>query len=257
MNFTKYYEEICRYPFLSKEEERDLFLELSDEALPESHKEKLRERILSSNLRFVFKKAKIYSDGDLGMFEELISAGNEGLLVGLQKFDPTNGVRFLSYAGWWVHQRMMDHMSNVRLVKLPVWKQQVIARIQKHMVANPESKLEDICRAFPDVKARDIEDLIENRYLTFYIEDIGDDPAFEINPIETEVHERLDAERISKNIEALPEPHRTYIKLSFGMNAAEEEMSHHQISEEMGLSKTQLKTLRKEALAMLKESMGG
>jgi DNA-directed RNA polymerase sigma subunit (sigma70/sigma32) len=119
MDLSKYYAEICKTPLLTKEEEFDLFMELGDPALSEKDKNKIKDRIVKANLRFVFKTAKKYSKNDPDVFEELICAGNDGLLVGLEKFKPAMNVRFLSYGGWWIQQRILKEMSKMRIVSLP------------------------------------------------------------------------------------------------------------------------------------------
>jgi RNA polymerase primary sigma factor len=99
MDLATYYDNICEEPILTKEEEFELFLLLDDPGLPRKERDKIREQIIKANLRFVFKQAKKYSKNDPEQFSELISAGNEGLLVGLNKFDYKKGYRFLTYAG--------------------------------------------------------------------------------------------------------------------------------------------------------------
>jgi DNA-directed RNA polymerase sigma subunit (sigma70/sigma32) len=119
MDLSRYYSDICKHPLLSREEEFDLFMDLNDPALSEKERQKIKDKILKANLRFVFKTAKKYSRNDPDIFEELICAGNEGLLVGMEKFKPSKNVRFLSYSGWWVLQRILKEMSKMRIVSLP------------------------------------------------------------------------------------------------------------------------------------------
>jgi RNA polymerase primary sigma factor len=55
------------------------------------------EKLINSNLRFVFQVAHIYKNRGLD-FEDLVSEGNLGLLKAFEKFDPTRDIRFISYA---------------------------------------------------------------------------------------------------------------------------------------------------------------
>lgn len=256
MDLSKYYEQICKEPILTREEEGDLFLELNDPGLSLKDKAKIREKILKSHLRFVFKQAKYYSKNDPDLFEELISAGNEGLLVGIDKFKPSAGVRFLSYAGFWVNQRILKQMSSLRIVSLPIWRQQLAARIQKVIDTRGNVTLEDLKKEFPDVPEKDLADLFKTRYLTYYIEDIGEDPAFEIRPIDSEVEQSLDKERIRGMLNRLPSPHKEVIYLSFGIGE-DEGKSYAEISAKLGIPKETLRTIKKEALKKLREEMGG
>lgn len=255
MDLSYYYDVIMKEPLLEKEEEQDLFLELADEGLPESRKKEIKDRIIRANLRFVFKEAKRYSKSDPSMFGELISAGNEGLLVGLEKYKPDSGYRFLTYAGWWVKQRILNQMSSQRLVALPIWRQQLSSRIQKVIESNEEITFDELKKEFPEVPEKDLKELFQTRFLTFYIEDIGDDPAFEINPIETQVNTKLDQEKIHEAVSKLPPIQREIIELSFGIIDGDE-LKPSEIIKKLGISRDMFKNLRKEALTSLKTTFG-
>jgi RNA polymerase primary sigma factor len=203
----------------------------------------------------VFKRAKAHSKKDPSMFEVLISAGNEGLLAGLQKYKPDMGYRFLTYAGWWVDQRILMEMASQRLVKLPIWRQQLSARIDKVVEANEGITFDELKEHFSEVSDKDLRELYETKFLTFYIEDLGDDPGFEINPIETTINTKLDQEKIHEIIESLSSPHREIIQMSFGIVDGEE-VKPHDICKQLKLTKAQFKVFKKEALEMLKEIFG-
>jgi RNA polymerase sigma factor (sigma-70 family) len=254
MDISKYYESISKYKDISREDEEDMFLLLDDKGLPESEKQKIREALINSNLRFVFRQAKAYSKGDIHLFEELIAAGNEGLIVGLKKYKPSAGTRLLSYAGFWISQRILKTMGNQRIVSLPIYKQQIGSRIQKYLQANENCTFEDLKKAFPEISDKDLKDLSENRYLTYYLEDIGDDPALEIDPIGTDVEVRMDRERIHSAISALPYPHSEIIFRLFGIKDGIER-TRADLAKELGLTKDSLREYRREALDMLKDKL--
>lgn len=255
MDLSYYYDSIMKEPLLDKDEEKDLFLELQDEGISQSRKDAIKDRIIRANLRFVFKEAKKYSKNDPAIFSELISAGNEGLLVGLEKYDPDSGYRFLTYAGWWVKQRILNQMSSQRLVSLPIWRQQLSSRIQRAIESNEDITFEELKSLFPEVQEKDLKELFQTRFLTFYIEDIGDDPAFEINPIENQVNTRLDQEKILTAVESLNPLEKQVIEMSFGLVDGEE-MKPSEIFKELGISREKFKEVKKEALAKLKEIFG-
>lgn len=254
-NLSKYYESICKTPLLTKEEEHDLFLELHDDGISESRKQLIRDKIIKANLRFVFKQAKYRSKNDPDIFEELIAAGNEGLLVGLSKYTLSRNVRFLSYAGWWIDQRMWSQMSKMRIVALPMWKQQLAARIQKFIdKLERDPTLAELKKEFPDVPEKDLLELSKTKYLTFYLEDMNsDDQSFRIDPIGTEVEVRLDREKLYKTLLSLPSPHKEIIDLCYGLSLnVDGELSNADIAKKLGLSKDQVRQYRKEAIALLK-----
>ena len=65
------------------------------------------EKLSHSKLRLVTAVAKIFKGCNLSM-EELISAGNEGLVLAAEKYDMSSGFKFMSYAVWWIKQSIMQ-----------------------------------------------------------------------------------------------------------------------------------------------------
>jgi len=257
LDLSKYYTEICKYPMMNREEELDAFKEYYDLGLSQKERDKIKDKIVRSSMRFVFKEAKKYSKNDPTVFEELIAAGNEGLLVAFEKFKPESGNRFLSYAGWWCLQRILKEMSKMRIVSLPIWKQQLAAKIQR-ITENRETELtfEELKKELPDISEKDLRELHQTRYLTYYLDDMTDDSSFEIDPIGSEVEVRMDRERIQEMIKQLPSPHQEIIELSFGISDGEE-ITHTNIAKQLGISKDQLREYKKEGLEMLKLKLQG
>ena len=78
----------------------------------------LAERLIIANMRMVVALAHHYcrTDADLSDF---VQEGNRGLLQALDKYDPTRGIKFCTYAVWWIRAYMLKFtMSNWRLVKV-------------------------------------------------------------------------------------------------------------------------------------------
>src|SRR5918998_729290 len=77
-----------------------------------------RRRLIESNLRLVISVAKKYRGRGVA-FEDLIQEGNAGLIKAVERFDPTLGNRFSTYATWWIRQSVTraiaDHARTVRL----------------------------------------------------------------------------------------------------------------------------------------------
>lgn len=255
MGITKYFETISeRYPLLSKEEEKDL-LDIYYNSTSEAARSKARDRIIGSNLRYVFKRAKKYAKRNAEQFEDLIAAGNEGLLVGLEKFDPTSGNRFLTYAGWWVMQRMLREMARWRLVALPAQKQQLAARIKRFLDGQETTPtLIELQEAFPNVPARDLQELSQTQYLTFYLDSVTDRETPIVNPIDELIDEWED-QSLGGVINRLPEPKRTVVTMSFGLDDGHEKRPG-EIGKHLDLSINAVKQVLQEALEELKEHLG-
>ncbi|MBR5323294.1 MAG: hypothetical protein IKV14_00560 [Muribaculaceae bacterium] len=68
------------------------------------------EKLSHSNLRLVTAVAKTFKGCNLSM-EELISIGNEGLVLAAEKHDESSGFKFMSYAAWWIRQSIMQKIQ--------------------------------------------------------------------------------------------------------------------------------------------------
>ncbi len=108
-----YLVEVRRYPFLTKEEELQLFREY--------HEHNSREaavKLILANLRVAVSIASEYLHTGADHMD-LIQEGNVGLMQAIKKFDPTKNVRFYAYAAWWVRAYILRYLLNTyRLVKV-------------------------------------------------------------------------------------------------------------------------------------------
>ena len=78
--------------------------------LAQEGSEEAAERLVTANLRFVISYVKKYQGHGLDL-SELVALGNEGLLRAVKKFDPDQGVKFISYAVWWVRQAVLKALA--------------------------------------------------------------------------------------------------------------------------------------------------
>lgn len=253
MDLSKYYELICREPMIDRHTEYDLFMTYYDDGVSDEEKRLIKEQIIKANLRFCFKQAKYFSKNDPNIFEELILAANEGLVVGFEKYKPSTEVRFLSYAGHWVKQRILKTMSQMRIVSLPIWKQQLSSRIVQYMEKNEGFTFDDLKKDFPEVSEKDLRELSETKFLTFYIEDMTHtSPEFEIDPIGSDVEAKIDNERLNSIVGNLPPLQKNVLSMLFGLGG-ETENSHAEICKRLQISKEQLREQRRLAFETLKD----
>jgi len=90
-----------------------------------------REKMIQSNLRLVVKIAQDYSNYGLPLVD-LISEGNIGLMKGVERFDPERGVKFSTYAAWWIKQGIKRALANQsKTIRLPVHLVDKLSRIRR------------------------------------------------------------------------------------------------------------------------------
>ena len=104
LSLDKYLQEISREPLLSPEEEIELSKKIhaGDRAA--------LEKLVRANARFVVSVAKQYKDQGLSL-PDLINVGNVGLIKAAEKFDETRGIKFISYAVWWIRERILQALA--------------------------------------------------------------------------------------------------------------------------------------------------
>lgn len=107
-----------------------------------------REKLVRANLRFVVSVAKQYQHRSLPL-TDLIGEGNIGLLKAAERFDPTRGFKFISYASWWVRQRILQALSEQGdTVRLP--KKQWQLRHQLRQLENSAAMQDDRAMSVAD-----------------------------------------------------------------------------------------------------------
>ena len=108
-----YLAEVRRYPLLEPEEETELAIRYQENGDPEA-----AQRLVTANLRLVVKLAYQYHRQWSNVLD-LIQEGNVGLVEALSRYDPYRGIRFSSYAQYWIRAMILRFlMDNYRMVRL-------------------------------------------------------------------------------------------------------------------------------------------
>jgi len=109
----RYLTEIRRFPLLSREEEIEIAKRYAKDHDPAE-----AYRLVTANLRLVVKIASEFAHASRNLLD-LIQEGNVGLMEAVRNFDPYRGIRFPSYAVWWVRAYIYRFLiNNWRLVKI-------------------------------------------------------------------------------------------------------------------------------------------
>ena len=133
----RYLNEIAETPLLCAEQEQQLTRSVQHAQLPGASKQdryaaqEAQAHLIRANLRLVVSIAKRYRGFGLA-FQDLIQEGNIGLINAIARFDPDKGVRFSTYATWWIRQAVTRALANHgRLIRLPVHRWELLLKVRK------------------------------------------------------------------------------------------------------------------------------
>jgi RNA polymerase primary sigma factor len=132
-SLERYLQEIGEVPLLTPDEEIDLARRIKE------NDQIALEKLTQANLRFVVSVAKQYQNQGLSL-GDLINEGNLGLIKAAKRFDETRGFKFISYAVWWIRQRILQALADQsRVVRLPLNRVGAINKIGKAYSALEQS----------------------------------------------------------------------------------------------------------------------
>jgi RNA polymerase primary sigma factor len=119
----QYLHEVSKTPLLTQKEEIALARKVR------AGDQECMQELVKRNLRFVISVAKKYQNRGLPL-TDLIGEGNVGLLTAARKFDPDQGVKFISYAVWWIRQAILAALARQgRTVRVPLNRTADLSRI--------------------------------------------------------------------------------------------------------------------------------
>lgn len=133
-SFSIYKKQINNFPLLSKEEIKNLFIELNDKKISEERKNIITNKIIEANLRLVLKEAFFYFNKyNTGLdIKDLVQYGNEGLIRAVEKFEIQQGFLFSTYAHPWIKSFITRGIQKSgKAVKIPAAKYEEINKMQK------------------------------------------------------------------------------------------------------------------------------
>ncbi|WP_456402032.1 sigma-70 family RNA polymerase sigma factor [Persephonella sp.] len=262
---TYYLNSISKIPLLSPEEEKEIAKKAK-----EGDKEAL-EKLIQSNLRFVVNVAKNYTGYGIP-FQELISAGNIGLIEAAKRFDPERGVRFISYAIWWIKQSILQTIQSQKdIIKIPQKTQNLSMKIDTAYLElkerlNREPKYSEIKEYLKEHEDLDIDEETVENYLLIKRHSVSldtpvdmDEGTFFIDLISKhstkDIEENIVRESIEKEIEYilshLADRERYIIVNRFGLNG-EEPKTLREIGKELGISRERVRQIEIRALKKIR-----
>lgn len=131
---TLYLCEINKIPLLSEEESIELARKIKEGSPAEAKLAK--KRLIESNLRLVVSIAKHYYNVQNEPLLDVIQNGNLGLIKAIEKFDYTKGIKFSTYATWWIKQSIMRmYLCTGKVIRLPDYMEGVIVKIKAELIS--------------------------------------------------------------------------------------------------------------------------
>jgi RNA polymerase primary sigma factor len=126
-SFVQYMKEVSEIELLTPTQEADLAIKAVNGDKEAS------EELVVKNLRFVISVAKQYATDKISL-EDLVNEGNIGLIKAVEKFDPTKGYKFISFAVWWVRKLIMEYVSNYgKTVRIPANRINELSKLNKYI----------------------------------------------------------------------------------------------------------------------------
>ena len=252
-----YLKDINKVPLLTREEETSLAIEAA------KGNKAAKNKIVNANLRFVVNIAKKYQNHGLDL-TDLISEGNIGLLVAIDRFDVTKGYHFISYAVWWIRQSILKAIcEKSRSIRLPLNRANELVRIEharKSVVGNKtiEQELTEVAEMLNMDKDHVREMINISREMISLdaelstpendktsVGDFIEDTQSE-KPEDKVVNDSL-REEINNVLHTLKPNEENVLRLRFGLNG-EKPMSLKEVGDVCNLTKERIRQIEKHAI---------
>jgi RNA polymerase primary sigma factor len=260
----QYLRDVSRHELITPDKEKELG------ALAQLGDEDAIQELARANLRFVISVAKKYQNRGVSL-TDLIQEGNVGLVTAARKFDPEQGVKFISYAVWWIRQAILASLANHgRAVRVPLNRASDLARIFREKerlkqekgreptseeLAEATELTPELVESLQTLNAAEIRldapigDSEDSQLVERFITEEAAEP-------EIEVESRLLTEAITDALETLEARDAKVLRLYFGLEG-EREHTLEEIGNMLGVTRERIRQLRDRALRRLREGERG
>ena len=270
----KYLDDIARYPILTPEREKELGRIVQSAESTEDARREAVDELVRGNLRFVVSYAKRFHSPGIS-FLDLINEGNIGLIQAARRFDPERGVKFITYAVWWVRQAISNALSEqwgaIRLPHKQATLHSRLARVKEALSRSlgREATMDEIA-AEAGLKPDEAENLMamsrsseslselfgaeEDRTLGDMLEQTS------VAAADDQLLQRSSVEQTRSLLGSLPKKERAILCRRFGIpedgsDGEREPMTLQEIGEELRLSRERVRQIEAQAIARIKRTM--
>jgi RNA polymerase primary sigma factor len=224
------------------------------------------QELAKRNLRFVISVAKKYQNRGLPL-TDLIGEGNVGLLTAARKFDPDQGVKFISYAVWWIRQAILASLARQgRTVRVPLNRTADLSKIVRTAEAlRQEMRREPTPEEISSATGLSLE-VVQSLAalntgevrLDAPLDPDGDRALIErfiaedLPDTEEKTMERFLSDEVEDALKTLPARDAKVLRLYFGLDGGREH-TLEEIGGMLGVTRERVRQLRDRALKRLRE----
>lgn len=253
-----YLKKISNIPVLTREQEVEIARRVRD-----GDQEALKD-LVRHNLKYVVSVANRYKGCGLPLLD-VINEGNIGLIQAAKRFDPERGVKFITYAVWWIRQAIMHALAEQSgTVRLPVKQAGLLYKISQkyHMLQKElerEPTNEELAESL-DISIPDLESILRvyrtHLSLDAPVREDEDTSYLDIMEakntpsVEDQILQNTLSREVNEVLHELPPREEKILRMRFGFDSSPQTLE--EIGQQLNLSRERIRQIEKKAKARLK-----
>ena len=255
-----------KYDSISAEEEQELFRKYQQEGDMEA-----REKIFLHNQRFIYSNAKIYAR-DSEEVMDYVNEGNIALDEAIDKFDPSLGNKFITFAVWYIRRAMNYYLINTRdivtktnAMKLFKKADKVVQKyFNEHGYDPTLDEVKDILEKDYNIEIKDISDLYDlnvsslstsiDDEFTMEESDEYNSRTASYNDYEGDIDREYSKTLANKFLNLVPAEHQNIIKKLYGIGY-DRQYSPIEVAQEYGMSSEDMEKLQVKIIEYMRQNM--